>query len=196
MPRRRQNATTLSYRPQRPVWKISFVHAAEVSKGKKCLTCGWAFKLEPESQLKGLGWITTGFVSMCCGHQIASLLLYCFWLLGGQQVHMDGSKQTRPCCGILRLQYLIGHKEEVLTTNPTRATQPRTYNYKKAFHGMRSRAMVGMLLMSRTLFFFFFSVNEAPIHTKKQWHKYRRRHQKKNNVVDSFSYLTRSLSSH
>lgn len=35
MPRRRQNATTLGYRPQRPVWKISFVHAKEVSEGEK-----------------------------------------------------------------------------------------------------------------------------------------------------------------
>lgn len=103
-------------------------------QGRKNPTCGWSFKLEPECQLKGLGWITTGFVLMCCGHQIASLLLYCFWLLGGQQVHMDGSKQTCPSRGILRLQYLIGLEEEVLTTNPARATQLRTCNYIIPMH--------------------------------------------------------------
>lgn len=99
------------------------------TRKKNSLTCGWSFKLEPESQLNGLGWITTGFVLMCCGHQIASLLLYCFWLVRGQQVHMDGWKQTHPSWGIPRLQCLIGLEEEVLNTNPTRATQLGTYNY-------------------------------------------------------------------
>lgn len=63
---------------------------------EKTLTCGCSFKLEPESQFGGLGWITTGFVLMCCGHQIASLLLHCFWLLRGQQVHTDVSETNTP----------------------------------------------------------------------------------------------------
>lgn len=42
---------------------------------------------------------------------------------------MDGSKQTHPYWEFLRLQYLIGLEEEVLSTNQTRATQLGTYNY-------------------------------------------------------------------
>ena len=57
------------------------------------VSCGGSFKSEPKSQLEGLGWITTGFVLMSCGHQIASLLLCRFWLLRGQQVHAEDSQQ-------------------------------------------------------------------------------------------------------
>lgn len=35
VPRRRHNATTMSCRPQRPAWKISFAHAIEVSKARR-----------------------------------------------------------------------------------------------------------------------------------------------------------------
>lgn len=54
--------------------------------------CGWSFKLEPESQLKGLGWITTGYVLMCCGHHIASLVR----LPRGQQVRTEARKTNTP----------------------------------------------------------------------------------------------------
>lgn len=98
---------------------------------KQPLTCGWSFKWEPKRQLEGSGWITTSFVLMCCGHQIASrgaAAATAFGLLRGHSVHMDGSKQTHPCWGILRLQCLVG-LEEALTTNLTRATQLGTCNY-------------------------------------------------------------------
>lgn len=69
-------------------------------------------------------------------------------------------KQTHPSRGILRLQYLIGLEDEVLTTNPTRATQLKTYNYiipmdRKAlgesllWHEVKSNG--GNAVMSQTL---------------------------------------------
>lgn len=42
---------------------------------KHPFACGRSFKWEPKTQLEGSGWITTSFVLMCCGHQIASLSL-------------------------------------------------------------------------------------------------------------------------
>lgn len=176
-------------------------------KKKKNLTCGWSFKLEPKSQLEGLGWITAGFVLMYCGHQIASLLLYCLWLLREQQVRMDGSKQTRRYWGIF--QYVIGLEVEVQTTNPTRATQLEhtiiSYqwidrHWEKAFNGTRSGVMVGMLSChEHTLEHCSFSLSQngaQPVLLQLfiqdwvyKWHKYRLRHRKKNNVAGAFLFL-------
>lgn len=145
-----------SYRPQCPVWRICFVYATEVSKGKKkpslvVVLLSWSQRANQKDQggsplVLSLCAVVTRLPVCCCCYASGSS--------EGNRFTWRAQNKHATTEGFFVFGYLIGL--EVLTTNPTRATQLehtiisyqwiQTGSGRNPFCGTRSRrVMVGML---------------------------------------------------